>query len=227
MPIVERHGLPGLCALLLASALSSAACQLQFGDLPISDVTPPRDGGDRDALPDVGSPGEAGQQVMHPACNLPFPRSAPAEPDLPVDPTGRPAFDWWRDVDCEQLSETPACSSSDANQDCAACLGEPPRPACATSSDSDLCFGPSNAVAAFESQCTACLTVESKARACCGGGSGVDCRPWPFEGTSAVRGLCARHTDCEPGLLCSSEPSWTFGVCTCPERLPELLECAR
>src|SRR5262249_51456106 len=71
-----------------------------------------------------------------------------------------------------------------------------------------------------KAECVVCTSYAEKARACCRHEQGVDCRAWPFPHDSAVHQLCARHEDCQLGLLCKGDAKHaSYGLCLCPETL--------
>ena len=61
------------------------------------------------------------------------------------------------------------------------------------------------------------MPVESHAAACCNEIPGVDCREWPYPGDGSPGMVCARHEDCEPGLVCGPPSGSGYGICMCPE----------
>jgi hypothetical protein len=73
---------------------------------------------------------------------------------------------------------------------------------------------------AHGSGCISCVPAAVKEQACCLG-LAVDCRAWPFHGSSRSGELCARHSDCEPGLVCKELTGESrFALCACPESSP-------
>jgi hypothetical protein len=134
---------------------------------------------------------------------------------------GRPLFDSWRDIACQELEPADAQLCSESNGiECGLCFKgtESAAQGVCTSIDIDVaCDGEGEALGYGNGICWMCAPLEAHARACCEGLDGFDCRPWPFDGTSAPGMLCAQHSDCEPGLLCGSPfRSEGYGICQCP-----------
>jgi len=77
--------------------------------------------------------------------------------------------------------------------------------------------GASQVITDLQRGCLLCLNPRVKKQACCEGVRGFDCRPWPYAKSSQRGQLCARHADCESGLVCRTEPALGFGICACPE----------
>jgi hypothetical protein len=61
------------------------------------------------------------------------------------------------------------------------------------------------------------MPIEAHAAACCNEIPGVDCREWPYPADGAPGMVCARHEDCEPGLVCGPPTGSGYGICQCPE----------
>ncbi len=217
-------------------------CEFSLSDVPVSDESafqgqdsgmlldadvvddagrgrevPPKDeaGIAHDGGPDGTSPGPA----QHGSCT----QSAPADlpfVSVPSDARGRPLFDLFRDHACtdEGVESYPTCQSYDANSawQCSACFG-------AGSADSALCVNRDARapgclmLTSLDGSCSACVSAQGKAKACCAG-LDVDCRPWPFDGSSGPGQLCAGHADCSPGLVCKAD-GMEGARCTCPEDL--------
>lgn len=170
----------------------------------------------------TGVSGQSGSQ--HWSCELPAPAPMPALPQVNMDEGGRPSFDRWRDVDCSAPSEFPA--GCDSGGDClhGGCLVSADSGAC-TYSDVDIwCEGGDGEVVGYrDGTCWMCSPVETHAAACCAGQEGFDCRAWPFPGDSGPGEVCARHEDCEPGLVCGASAGVGYGLCQCPGTDPATL----
>jgi hypothetical protein len=153
---------------------------------------------------------------------------------VPTDARGRPSFDWWRDITCEETSDYETCTPdlNGRSRECDQCIrGD-------SSAASGLCIGPygpdfciegthSIAVELNPRGCLVCADPRLRQHACCNQIAGFDCRSWPYPGNSTVGGLCARHADCEAGLMCKTQVGWRFGTCTCPELTgPAYSECS-
>jgi hypothetical protein len=179
-------------------------------DAPSHDASRPGPQEDQDAMvyPEL---------VQHPACSIPFGRYYVFDPNPSTsDPTGRPAFDFWRDLPCESVADYPLCSPGHlvrtASYECSTCL--------LLEGDAGVCAGSSYTESELftfrEGACGGNAPAAAKARACCAGTPGVDCRSWPFELPSKPGEVCVRHLDCEPGLQCKVG-FHTAGRCLCPE----------
>jgi hypothetical protein len=139
-------------------------------------------------------------------------------------PSGRPEFDLFLELECAALEHHETCDAAverGGALECEHCLGN---------HDSERAAGAvcvprarrGCIAVAHGAGCISCVAPEAKAQACCLGLE-IDCRPWPFEQSSGPGELCARHDDCEAGLLCKTlAEERRFGVCSCPERTPEL-----
>jgi hypothetical protein len=138
-----------------------------------------------------------------------------------VSATGRPWFDSYHDISCADLTGAPTCAN---DSDCpnAFCLQK----GIATG----VCVAPSSSTSTLlisfdDGSCLAELTFEAQAKACCAKLSGFDCREWPYPHDGKPGQTCARHEDCEPGLLCKSgagvdltiSPVHGTGICMCSE----------
>ncbi|MFT3926366.1 MAG: hypothetical protein QM778_27725 [Myxococcales bacterium] len=163
--------------------------------------------------------------LRHPACQTTLPTPLPAPPAVRSDATGRPAFDLWRALDCRSLTDYPQCSPTNmvgtASWRCDACLlGD---------SDAGVCSSADGAcelLTTRDGECQACAPVAAKRRACCLGLPGFDCREWPYVSDSQRGEACARHEDCEPGLMCKQAEGELIARCACPEETLFKLEGA-
>jgi len=186
------------------------ACHVNIDSIPLAPE--PADAGD--AAPAETAP----VVVLHATCAEPPPEPLPASPSVASDASGRPELDLYRDLDCDLLAAIARCAEADPADPyaCTHCLGAPGAPA------ADAVCVPQarrGCVPVFHgSGCVSCVAPEVKARACCIG-LDVDCRAWPFDASSRPGEPCARHSDCEPGLLCAALDAETrFGLCSCPEQ---------
>jgi hypothetical protein len=91
-----------------------------------------------------------------------------------------------------------------------------------TSFDVDSwCDGEGQAIGYGELGCWICGPLEARARACCDGLPGFDCRGWPYPSDGPPGAICARHLDCQPGLLCAAPANGSgYGICACPGVAP-------
>ncbi|MFT3925570.1 MAG: hypothetical protein QM778_23725 [Myxococcales bacterium] len=193
----------------------------------------PHDAGTRDAtseLPESPAPsmeteagssdagGDAMAPSQHPGCRRPLlENDVTYSPPIHTDARGRPAIDLWRDVDCANVLDYPLCAPGhlvrSATWACDDCLYG------ANGADAGVCLGYADAcefASVGERACTVCIPMLAKARACCLGLAGFDCRPWPYAGDSQLHEPCARHEDCEPGLRCGSVVEGK-ALCVCPD----------
>lgn len=137
---------------------------------------------------------------VHSACSMPLPSALPALPSINLTDAGRPKFDLWRDISCSDVS---SCQAED----------------CSIYPDADVwCDGEGEAYSYRDGACWICAPIAAHAKACCMGEPGVDCRAWPYPGDGAPNTPCARHADCEPGLVCGSHGGSGYGLCMCPEQ---------
>jgi hypothetical protein len=170
-------------------------------------------------------PAESATSVRHAQCEEPFPDAPPSLPRLRLSADGTPAFDAWRSISCEQAAASASlCAqwSSDSEVECGTCLHG------ATSTDGTCAYGDIDVWCDGEGEaiglapgCFICAPPEAHAHACCER-LDVDCRAWPYPSDGERGTLCARHDDCEPGLICSA-PSFGdtgYGVCRCPDEPP-------
>ena len=172
------------------------------------------DAAQHDSGPDAGGP------LRHVSCIAPLPSELPEPPYVGVSASGRPWFDTYRDLSCPDLEKVPTCAND----------GDCPGSSCLhLASAAGVCrptiFDVSTLVSSFDGgRCVAKLTFEAQARACCAGLPGFDCREWPYPGDGQPGERCARHQDCQTGLLCkqanldaSHVTVSGLGVCLCPE----------
>lgn len=170
-----------------------------------------------------GPAGGNGPGIVHASCGAPTPEPMPPEPVVNVDSAGRPKFDLWRDLDCDAVSQY-LCDPGGGTADCpsiggAMCLTTDPQTGgvCANW-DSDLsCDGEGEILGYGYGACWLCAPIEAHAAACCAGLAGFDCRAWPYPSNGAPGTTCARHADCEPGLVCGAPAGGGYGICQCPE----------
>jgi hypothetical protein len=210
----------GAPATWLALAMGACqACHIDVTPIPVE----AEDAAIHEAVTDGGTVENAPTPpAKHPACDEPLPEPLPESPPVATTPGGRPEFDQFLELDCDQFQDQASCTADDrAPFACARCLSAredtaPERAVCVPLAQRG-CI-----VVAHGGGCLSCVAPEAKARACCLG-LDIDCRPWPFDAGSGPGELCARHDDCQPGLLCKALPEERrFGLCTCPERAPPL-----
>lgn len=156
--------------------------------------------------------------TRHDACGEPLPEPVPESPPVATTPGGRPEFDLFFELDCGQFGDHASCTADDRDPHaCARCLSQHED----TAPESAVCVPRAQRgciAVAHGGGCVSCVAPEAKAKACCLGRD-IDCRSWPFDAGSAPGELCARHEDCEPGLLCKTLPEERrFGLCMCPEQ---------
>jgi len=147
----------------------------------------------------------------------------PVVPAVNKDAGNRPLFDYWRDYDCEDVGDL-YCTSGDYDcqavsdfDECFAVDFDGEEGVCAYMDGDSMCDGEGEAMGWQDGACYGCVPVESHAAACCAGIDGVDCRSWPFPGDGKPGMICARHEDCEEGLLCGPPAGGGYGICQCPE----------
>jgi hypothetical protein len=199
---------------LLLTCLSLAGC---------FEATPARDVRETDS-------GREDGPVVHGTCATAAPVPLPPEPDVMRDEEGRPLFDGWRQFACEEVSDlSPTlCNDEGACPFVGRCLRSEP-------DSGGVCVGrdgPGDVpVTMSDRQCVTAITAREKAALCCAYPRSVDCRPWPFDGSSGAGELCAVHADCKTGFVCKvgaflvageAEPGeqGSFGRCVCPELEP-------
>jgi hypothetical protein len=224
-----------LCAVGLITA-----CRLDLDDVRAPrgesshDAGGPESGALQDgAVFDGKDGGEPEGPVHHEACAMPLPSVLPPEPFVAMDARGRPVFDYYRDLPCDDpvVEGYPTCEEYAGQPaiECVYCAGatrlcqtwnsQVPGERCAPLTMAD----PS---------CVTCVPPAAKRRACC---EGLDpsCEPWPFEGKVKTGGACAVHADCEPGLVCIVSPEplsesvhYAYGLCACPEAPYPATQCS-
>jgi hypothetical protein len=173
-----------------------------------------------DASGDGGSDGLAG--TIHPACSVPRGTSLPPVVGVHGDASGRPAFDFWRDLGCESVADYPTCEvprqvTALGDWHCYKCSYRTGTGIC-SADDSTRCATSGNELLTLgEGRCHLCAPVEAKARACCAELPDIDCRAWPYPANSKPGEGCARHDDCEPGLVCRVLADQGYGLCVCPD----------
>ncbi len=255
---VRRRGSGWRGNALLLLALVASACQININGVPLAqgrdlpdheraDAEPahdaevtPSDGAvegegapDAEQLSDGGDGSDAARALRHPSCQQASTATDLTSLLVDTDARGRPSFDWWRDLSCEEVAGHETCTL-DLNGRSARCEG------CLRSADDadvGLCVKepsplfcddtPNHGVIALASKaCLFCGDNRLHRYACCHQIEGFDCRSWPFPGNSGPQGLCARHADCEPGLMCKTGALGRFATCMCPEtEQHEFTEC--
>ena len=196
------------------SGCSSLSTPVQGTDADLEIPPPGDDAGDGDT-PDV----EPRPIETHAACSEPPPEVMPPLPAINIDATGTPRFDDWRDYDCDAPEVAGRACDDDADCEPMVCfvLNDAGQGVC-NYADADIwCDGEGEAISYRDGDCWACMPPVAHAAACCAGIAGVDCRGWPFPSNGAPGMLCARHEDCEPGLLCGPHRGSGYGICQCPE----------
>jgi hypothetical protein len=170
--------------------------------------------GDASALP-----------IRHGSCINALPEVLPELRYIPVTATGRPWFDAYRDISCTGVMNEPTCNADDECES-GTCVHEEGKPGLCSVLDNDL----SRQVISFAGgTCLSRVSAESQAMACCLRLAGFSCRKWPYEAReqSQQGELCARHEDCQGGLVCrvGDIANQGFGICLCPEAPVEWDEC--
>lgn len=157
----------------------------------------------------------------HPGCDLPFPTPTPDLPDINSNADGTPKFNDWAALSCDSVDTNHTCNvETDCGQ--SKCLqpadGEP---GVCTESDIDIwCDGEGEAIGYGDHTCWICAFPEYHAFACCTAIPTFDCRVWPFPADGPSGSVCARHDDCEPGLVCGPHKGAGYGICQCPGLAP-------
>ena len=234
--VIHSRARLAACALLLAWALGGCDFAPFAVDIPRShdagqgSSMMPAEAGARDAgPPDAAPPPDASEPDprLHASCAAALPEVLPAPPPVPLDASGRPLFDLYRNVSCDDAAQQPLC---DENTLCPSEFGA----SCVQSSASDpgICAYHDDNTGRIpftldEGRCVTWGVLAVHQRACCAHIPGVDCRAWPYgqaqSRTSKIGELCARHGDCEPGLLCKA--FYEVGLCSCPDSDEEPDEC--
>jgi hypothetical protein len=154
--------------------------------------------------------------VQHPACGQPTPDPMPPITGVQFDPTGRPTFDLWRDLSCSGSPASVTSCNGSGQCDNGSCLVSGDDGVC-TYSDVDIwCDGEGSVMGFAYGACWMCSPDPVHAAACCAEVEGFDCRAWPYPGNSAPGMVCARHEDCEAGLVCGATAGDGYGICQCP-----------
>jgi len=170
-------------------------------------------------------------------CERALPETLPEVPTIRENATGRPLFDLWRDVSCDDATEAELCSEASgiggASSGCGGlCFRGEPSAEDGVCSYGDIdvsCDGEGEVIGYNDGQCWMCSPPRVHARACCEGFAGFDCRAWPFPADGKPGMVCARHDDCEAGLVCGPGGTYAsgYGICQCPGvdlELPELCD---
>jgi hypothetical protein len=184
---------------------------------------------DRDAGTDAGEPVDAAsalQPAKHAQCLLSVGDKLPAEPRLTQSKKGAyPQLNEWTSLECPVTDpeERGTCNAVDpCPVEFSLCLRpEKGEGLCLSNESQEVPLGYG------DEQCVAFAAAWVKAQLCCAKTPGIDCRTWPFHGTSKPGQICALHADCEPGLWCQGGlyddgPSpanggdTVWGRCTCP-----------
>ena len=188
--------------------------------------------GESDAPMDSGSPkpdAAAPGPIRHASCIASLPEELPEQPAVSVSATGRPWFDTYRDIRCDDLTDYPTC---EGDSDCpgSTCVHlEGARGVCHSTWRESAPL-----VLSFDGgRCITKVPFEAQAKACCAHLPGFACNEWPYEAPVGPGEACSRHADCQAGLICeqavalSESPVDGLGVCVCPEisRDEPLTEC--
>jgi hypothetical protein len=156
--------------------------------------------------------------IKHAACMSELPTVLPDVPSVDVTPAGRPNFDLWRDLDCSMINDVTLCDSTticDTSGKYGLCIQFGSQGICGIDDDT-MCDGGEYVVGSQDGKCQGCASIAQHAGACCLGLQGFDCRAWPYPSDGKPGMVCARHEDCEPGLLCGAGEGEGFGICQCP-----------
>jgi hypothetical protein len=158
--------------------------------------------------------------TKHAACSSALPTVLPDVPSVDVTPTGRPGFDLWRDLGCGMTDALSLCDSTTSCPSSGECLLFGPQGICTGLAGSGAGCGAA-VIGSEDGKCYGCARFEQHASACCLGLQGFDCRAWPYPSDGKPGIVCARHEDCEPGLLCGAGEGEGFGICQCPDAASE------
>jgi hypothetical protein len=163
---------------------------------------------------DIGTTGPGEQ---HRECEQPFPQPAPALPSVNIDAQGVPLFDGWTKIACEDVTAQPCGAEGDPACNGICLRGTDDGPGVCGGIDIDIwCDGEGEAINYDEFGCWVCAEVELHALACCNDLPGFDCRTWPYPSDGPIGSVCARHDDCESGLVCGAHKGEGYGICQCP-----------
>jgi hypothetical protein len=165
----------------------------------------------------------AGAPPHHDDCALPAPPDPPAPPPPLRDADGRPVFAAWEALACTDLAVEliDGCTAGSGCLQGRCLLGTSGDGVCAEGGIDATCGQGLSAMGWRDGLCWGCVAPEVHASACCTqAGAGFDCRLWPYPHDGVVGSVCARHEDCEPGLLCGAHAGAGFGICSCPESEP-------
>lgn len=158
--------------------------------------------------------------IQHDSCAAPVPDALPALPAINVDATGRPLFDYWRDLASDSLPDLACTAETSADCPDGECLilDQASGAGVCVAGDGDLwCDGDGEAMGWRDGACFTCVPLDSHAVACASGIAGVDCRAWPYPADGVAGAICGAHEDCEPGLLCGASSGDGYGICQCPD----------
>jgi hypothetical protein len=171
---------------------------------------------------EVEAGGPEPEPIRHAACSTDRPWPLPAAPRLKVNASGRPSFDFWRDMSCDEVADYPLCSAEylegNSSWQCGSCwIGEEGGEGVCNFSgvSASSCDSVGELLTLREGLCGTCIPVAAHTRACCADLPGFDCRAWPYPADSKPGQACAEHSDCEPGLICR-DSGYQAGVCVCP-----------
>lgn len=174
------------------------------GDTDSTGTSDPTDT-DSTGAPDPTDTAVGGAQ--HPSCAAPPPDPLPALPaDITWDDAGRPRFAGWEDISCEDVPR-------DATA--AGCEGQVLDGICFFPNADIWCDGEGEVIGWRDGECWLCGTPQAHASACCEGTGTVDCRIWPYPSDGVIGSPCARHADCEAGLVCGDSRGSGYGICQC------------
>ncbi len=170
------------------------------------------DGGSA-GTPDAGLPPPV-SPVRHASCAIAAPSPLPLAPQILTDARGRPVFDRYRDISCEEAADSATCTQVlDCGPGSRCILLD--QPGIGVCGDRQAEVYP--AMSFDDGRCVTHRSDLAHARACCDGLPGFDCRVWPYQQSSTPGQLCARHEDCELGLVCKERRYSGVGLCVCPD----------
>ena len=161
--------------------------------------------------------------LLHPSCEAPFPEPAPMLPPVNQGPDAHPHFDDWTKIACADVPADKTCGAPGDPPCNGLCVrGVPDGSGVCTFGDADIwCDGEGEALSYAEGACWVCSPLELHALACCAQLPGFDCRTWPFPADGPPGSVCARHEDCEPGLVCGAHRGAGYGICQCAGLEPD------